>query len=621
MSGQTFDEYDQEIFSEEGEGETNTIVKALIEDDADNQAKLDPTVSLSLLSIDIGTINTRAMLFDAVEGRYRFLAGGTSPTTAGAPMFDASEGVRTAMDTLERISGRVLTTQGSELIIPSTSSGQGADHLTATLSAARPLKVAVAGLLSEVSLESARNLVGSTYTEIVASLSISERNIESQINTIMKTRPDVIVIAGGTNDGASRSVLRMVNALTMAVSLMDQRSRPDILFAGNHALADKVSEFVKQYTYIHVAPNIRPALRSEHLGPAEARLADIFRQRHSASIKGVDELNRWSNGNLQPTASSFGRVMRFLSKVVPTDKGVLGIDIGASNTIVAAGFDGDLRLNVLSDLGIGGGLDRILETRQLSEITRWIPIQIDQEYVLNYIQNKIIYPRSLPATREDMAIEQALARELMRLAIELSEESFPRNARRIGSMLPMFNPIFVRGAVIADAPTVAQSLLMILDGLEPAGIQQVIVDKNHLTPALGGAGAVNPLLVSQLLFDPVAYANLGYVIAPVIQTRPGNRVLRVRIHYDTGHENTVDVEFGNIQLIPLPRGRSARIFIDPLQRGDIGEGPGRSITMESITGGPFGIIIDARGRPLNLPRNPQERLRTLQSWHIALGRG
>jgi hypothetical protein len=44
------------------------------------------------------------------------------------------------------------------------------------------------------------------------------------------------------------------------------------------------------------------------------------------------------------------------------------------------------------------------------------------------------------------------------------------------------------------------------------------------------------------------------------------------------------------------------------------------LTLDSITGGPFGVVVDARGRPLTLPKDNSERLRLLQSWHIAIGR-
>ena len=48
--------------------------------------------SESVLAIDIGSVHTRALLFDVVDNRYRFLSGGSALTTAGAPYFDVGEG-------------------------------------------------------------------------------------------------------------------------------------------------------------------------------------------------------------------------------------------------------------------------------------------------------------------------------------------------------------------------------------------------------------------------------------------------------------------------------------------------------------------------------------------------
>ena len=62
----------------------------------------------SLLVIDIGSAATRAILFDVVDGRYRFLAAGTGPTTDVAPYRDVREGVRQALDQLQLITSRVL---------------------------------------------------------------------------------------------------------------------------------------------------------------------------------------------------------------------------------------------------------------------------------------------------------------------------------------------------------------------------------------------------------------------------------------------------------------------------------------------------------------------------------
>ncbi len=582
------------------------------------------TTPRSLLAIDVGSVNTRALLFDAVEGRYRFLAAGVAPTTAGAPMFDASEGVRHALDTLESISGRVLTGAEEQLLIPSTRDGSGADNLASTLSGAPPLKAVAVGLLERVSLESALNLLGTSYVNVVETISLSKRRrIEEQINAIVKQRPDLVLIAGGTDGGANRSVLNLVNALGMAISLLPAAQRPDIIFAGNRELAGRVKGFLEELTAVHVTENLRPALTEENLGPAETLLTDIFRRRHANRILGLNELNTWSGGNLQPTAMSLGRIARFLSLLQAKESpAALAVDVGASSTIVAAAFNGDLRLRTFAGLGVGEGLKTILEQCTLEQITRWLPLEIDPVYVLDYIQNKTLFPATLPAEREDLAIEQALAREAIRLAVGAASGRFPRNARRLHpDLLPLFDPILVSGAVVAQAPELSQSLLLILDALEPTGIQQIILDKNNLAPALGAAAPVNPALVTQLLLDPISFLNLGYVIAPVVDARPGAQVLRIRIRYETGHSNTVDVAMGDLTLIPLPSGRKAKLEIDCFHRADVGAGPGRSLKMSRpIVGGPFGVVVDARGRPLHLPTNATERLETLRRWHHALNR-
>jgi N-acetylglucosamine kinase-like BadF-type ATPase len=63
--------------------------------------------SESLLAVDVGGANTRAALFDVVEGEYRFVAAGSAPSTAEAPFRDVGEGVRNAIIELQSVTGRV----------------------------------------------------------------------------------------------------------------------------------------------------------------------------------------------------------------------------------------------------------------------------------------------------------------------------------------------------------------------------------------------------------------------------------------------------------------------------------------------------------------------------------
>src|SRR4030043_1002089 len=107
------------------------------------------TDTASVLAIEIGTVSTRVILFDVVEGRYRFLGQGSVPTTIGSPINDVSVGVKAALDQLHDITGRVLFNADGQLIVPSQPNGSGIDAGVATVSAGPPLRVVAIGLLED----------------------------------------------------------------------------------------------------------------------------------------------------------------------------------------------------------------------------------------------------------------------------------------------------------------------------------------------------------------------------------------------------------------------------------------------------------------------------------------
>ena len=77
----------------------------------------------SLLAIDIGSVNTRALLFDVVDGQYHFLAAGMASSTWGAPFFDVGEGVHNALTRLFEITSRPMVGPDSRLLIPTQQDG------------------------------------------------------------------------------------------------------------------------------------------------------------------------------------------------------------------------------------------------------------------------------------------------------------------------------------------------------------------------------------------------------------------------------------------------------------------------------------------------------------------
>ena len=100
----------------------------------------------SVLAIDVGTAVTRALLFDVVEGVYRFVASGQAPSTAEAPFRDIGIGIREAITNLQTVIGSQLLGNGNGLISPSQPDGSGVDAVIATVSAGPVVKTVVVGL-------------------------------------------------------------------------------------------------------------------------------------------------------------------------------------------------------------------------------------------------------------------------------------------------------------------------------------------------------------------------------------------------------------------------------------------------------------------------------------------
>ncbi|HNB54807.1 MAG TPA: hypothetical protein PK530_22860, partial [Anaerolineales bacterium] len=109
--------------------------------------------------------------------------------------------------------------------------------------------------------------------------------------------------------------------------------------------------------------------------------------------------------------------------------------------------------------------------------------------------------------------------------------------------------------------------------------------------------------------------NLGMVIAPVSSARPGTPILRLRVTYDSGEEEKMEIVQGSLQKIPVPPGEDVKLTLQPLNRADIGmgrPGVGGGVNVKRV--GELGIVIDARGRPLRLPNDPAERQSLFRQW-------
>ncbi len=574
----------------------------------------------SLLAVNVGASSTRAVLFDVVEGQYRFIASGQARSTAEAPFKDVSLGVNQAITQLQKVTGKTLLDQDNQLITPVQEDGSGVDAFAATLSAGPALRAIVVGLLSDVSMESARRLAETAYMQIVDTFGLNDtRKPDEQIDAVLRARPDIIILAGGTDGGASRSIQKILESVGLACYLMPEEKRPPVLFAGNQSLTDSVRESLQKLTpSLHFSPNIRPSLDTEDLSPASRELAQVFADIRKRQMPGVDELAAWAGGHLLPTAYAQGRIIRFLSQMDGASRGILGVDIGTTASVVAAGFNGKLTLGVYPQYGLGDNLPGLLQHTRPEDILRWLHLDIAPSVVRDYLYERSIYPGTIPVTKEDHAITHAISRQVLHLAMQQAKRNFPPEARLLRKdLLPLFEPILAGGGALSDAPTPGQSLLLLLDALQPVGITSIILDQNNLLPLLGAAAESNHLLPVQIL-ESGAFMSLGTIVSVISSVTYNTPVLRARLTYQDGSDTQVEVKLGGLEILPLGIGQTARIDLKPLQRSDIGNGPGRNASVQ-VSGGVMGVVIDARGRPLVLPEDPVRRRELLKKWLFSVG--
>jgi hypothetical protein len=574
----------------------------------------------SLLALDIGAANTRAVLFDVVEGEYRFVASGSAPSTVDAPYKDASEGARNAIEILQTILGKTLLDGTRNLITPSQPNSMGVDALVVTLSAGPTIRTVIVGLLKDVSLESARQLAESMYARIVEKIDMSDhRKPDQQIDGILRAKPDLVIIAGGTDGGASRSIQKMLEPVGLASFLMPEDKRPFVLFAGNEKMGDKVKESLEAHTAsLHFSPNVRPSLETEDLDPAQSQLANIYVDIRKRQIQGVETLNIWSGGHIMPTGYATGRMVRFLAKVYASNKGILSVDLGASAAVISAGFKDKATLNIYPQFGLGENLTGLLNHTSLDDILRWSALDISTGVLRDYLHQKSLYPSAIAATKEDLAIAQSIARQALYLAMQSARRDFPKNAARIKpNLVPLFEPILAGGGALSDASRPGQGLLLLLDAIQPVGVTTVILDQNNLLPLLGAAAAQNNILPVQVL-ESGAFLSVGTVVSPVVSAAYGTPILRAKLSYANGSEARADLKYGSIEILPLTTGETGTLEIQTLRNADVGFGPGRGGKFP-VSGGALGVVFDGRGRPLDLPGDAVRRRELIKKWSWTLG--
>lgn len=583
--------------------------------------KTKPNELRAVLVTDCGSTTTKALLFERGEDRWRQTFRGEAPTTVEEPTADVTIGAVNAFSEVQELSGReVLSGQEPPFVLTDSDPSKGIDLYLSTSSAGGGLQMLVAGVVHNITTESAERAALGAGAIVMESVSADDgREDYERIERIRHIKPDIVLVTGGVDGGATSHVVEMAETLVAASPRprFGETLKLPVIYAGNADAASEVSQILSKRAQVVVVPNVRPSIERENLGPAREAIHEFFLSHVMSHSPGYGKLMSWTPIPIMPTPAAVGDIVQMYAK--QTGQNVLCVDIGGATTDVFSVFTdraGAHAFNrtVSANLGMSYSIANVLVEAGVLNIARWLPFEISETEVRDRLRNKMIRPTSIPQTLEDLWLEQAVCREALRLsldhhrslAIGLEGEKekgiadvFTQSSERYELVdLMRLDVAIGSGGVLSHAPSRMQAALMLIEGFGLQGVTQLAVDSIFMMPHLGVLASVHSQAAREI-FENDCLIYLGVAIVPVYKAKRAKGGVLARVYCDG--EPLGSIEAGKVTRFETRSSGRARIRVTPEHASvDVGSGPGKDYERE-ITLGECGIICDGRNRPIEIP--------------------
>ncbi|MBT6621787.1 MAG: methylaspartate mutase, partial [Gemmatimonadetes bacterium] len=319
-----------------------------------------------VIATDCGSTTTKAILIEKKDGQYRQTFRGEAPTTVEAPFEDVTRGVLNAIQEIEELSGRKIL-DGERIITPAEGD-VGVDIYISTSSAGGGLQMMVGGVVQAMTGESAQRCALGAGAIVMDTLAANDGRLpHEKIERIRQLRPDMLLLAGGTDGGTISHVVELAEYIAAA----DPKPRfgsgfmLPVIFAGNQDACKEVVKVLGEKTDLTVAENIRPVLEEENLAPARHVIHDLFLEHVMAQAPGYRKLMGWTGAPIMPTPAAVGEIMQTIARQQGIN--VVGVDIGGATTDVFSVFGEIFNRTVSANPGMSYSISNVLAEAGLDD--------------------------------------------------------------------------------------------------------------------------------------------------------------------------------------------------------------------------------------------------------------
>jgi len=633
-------------------------------DKSSNKKKRNEDVT-TIIATDCGSTTTKAILIEKIGDEYRQLVRGEAPTTVEAPFEDVTMGVTNAVVELEELATeyykkiemkdskyfnkkRKFVSNGEILRKEIDKDGieTGCDIYISTSSAGGGLQMMVFGVVKAMTAESAQRAALGAGAIVMETLAVNDGRLpHEKIERIRSLRPDMILIAGETDSAKPKHVLTMselVKSSKPTARLGAGYALP-VIYAGNKRAQKDINDILKEDTSLHIVDNLRPELEYENLRPASDMIHDLFLEHVMQQAPGYSKLMSWTDAPIMPTPGAVGLIIKKIGEL--QNKNVVGVDIGGATTDVFSVFKLEdeagrkhqkFNRTVSANLGMSYSVSNVLLEAGLDNIMRWVPTDIDEIELRNRIGNKMIRPTTIPQTKEELNIEQAISREALRLSF-IQHKEFAVGLKGVqqkkgiadafddsqaGDSLVNMHELDLlvgSGGVLSHSPLRSQSAQMMLDAFLPEGVTSLAVDSIFMMPQLGVLSVVDMPGAEQAameVFDKDCLIHLAVSICPIGVAKEGKKMIKIIADLPDGTKLSDWIEPNQVLRYDLAYEEEVKFTIIPGKGYDIGAGKNKKL-VQKLSGGCVGLIIDTRGRPFKFTKNTKNRIDLLDKWNIS----
>lgn len=313
------------------------------------------------------------------------------------------------------------------------------NEMLACSSAAGGLKMIAVGLVPDLTAEAAKRAAlgaGSRILEVY-----SHELTLREIRDMIQKKPDIILLAGGTDGGNKDCILH--NAKMIAMNIKDV----PVVVAGNKKANDEIEEiFMQQGIDYEITDNVMPKLNVLNVEPAREAIRDVFMKK-IIEAKGMKGVESFINGILMPTPAAVLNAAKILANGTDEEEGIgdlIIVDIGGATTDIHSIAEGEptkpgimktglqepyAKRTVEGDLGMRVSAESLWQTVATRKIKKFAPnLPYNVQERCNYLAQHV---NEIPKTPEEIEFDEAMSMAATEVAME----------RHVGVLEDVYTPM------------------------------------------------------------------------------------------------------------------------------------------------------------------------------------